>query len=794
MTQATAIRFLGTIIALVVITGAAISQDLKLNGNITNGGTIKVGGDVVNQTTSAVAVAGTGVVQLRGGGAGTHAIRSTSGTYAVSFSNLDLIGSRPTTCQVDVTATNNLRIGDGTTAYTAAGNGFDIGALTLTLSNLSSYMATSTAALTFSTGTVVFDGGAAQSVLNNSGGVTYGTLTLSGAGPKSVTTGGTITAASLTQTAGQLSVAENIDVTGSGSFADLGAISAGKKLLLTAASTSGSVTAMNNTGTGTFENASNNTVTIATLSGNAGTIDQSGATGTIAFTNDVTNAGTITTATGSLDFNGTGTQTNTGGTISVTGAGNVYVAGDIASAPGILALNSASTATYDGAAQNLATGITYGNLVAGGTGAKTATANLTVAGTLALNQNIVQSGGALTMTSTTASNVSGTGEVRGAVRRNHDFAAGSNYMFNRTDVYIGTAARAGTDVTLAMTDASDPGGTLPSTKYVQRNYAITAAAAGNLQAIRLHYEATELQGTITDTKIGLRALNAGVWSKVTNTGMTRTSGGANTYMTYSGLNNALPASGELGMFGIDFRTLANGADISTAGGWDENAVPDNSDDAVIAHTGVVTGAAPVSIATLTVNSGADLTTGNAAGTLTVANTTTVDGTLNVTNANANVAALTVGSAGILSVGGGRTLTGTSYTNNSGSTSTFTGDVNFSSLAHNGNSGAGTLNFNGSNSSITGAVTTAAGTTIGVGGTLNLMTASALTLASDGNITVNGATGILNIGNAGTASNLTMAGTSTLTLNNAAGQLNVFGSLEMGATSTLSNSGIITIGQ
>jgi hypothetical protein len=48
---------------------------------------------------------------------------------------------------------------------------------------------------------------------------------------------------------------------------------------------------MNNSSTGTFENASNSTATIATLAGNTGTINQSGATGTISFTNAALNTG-----------------------------------------------------------------------------------------------------------------------------------------------------------------------------------------------------------------------------------------------------------------------------------------------------------------------------------------------------------------------------------------------------------------------------------------------------------------------------------------------------------------------
>ncbi len=412
--------------------------------------------------------------------------------------------------------------------------------------------------------------------------------------------------------------------------------------------------------------------------------------------------------------------------------------------------------------------------------------NLSLAGNLVLGSNVTTGNGVLTMTSTTANNVSGSGEVLGSVRRNHNFATGSNYMFNRPDVYIGTATQAGTDITLTMTPGTDP--TSPTTtKYIQRNYAFAPTTMGNLQTIQLYYGGGEPQGGINEAKIGLRAYNGTSWAKITNAGMTRTSG--SNLMTYSGLNNSLAGITEIGMYGIDFRTYADGANISLASGWDENQMPDNTDDATIAHTGVVTGAAPVSVATLTVNPGAVLTTNNALGTLTVATTTDVNGTLNITTANANLAAITVGSSGIISVGSGRTLTGTSYTNNSSSASTFTGNVSLSSLANNGTGG---LVFNGNSSTISGSVTNPADASITVGGTLNIMTSSALTLNSVGNLTING--GTLNVGASGVASNLTMSTPSTLTLSTGTSYLNVYGNLELGAGATLNNSGEITIGE
>jgi hypothetical protein len=791
------------LLALALITTLAESQgNLILNGDLVNNNTISVARNVVNNTAGLVTVSGTGVVRLQGNVTGPIPSHSIQGGTGINFYRLDFRGSRPTALAVSTGVSIRLRVGYAGNTYTAAGNGFDIAANTLTISDVSSYLGT--AALTFNGGTVVFNGAAAQSILNNAAGVTYGTLTISGAGAKSVTAGGTVTAATLGQTGGQLSVTENMDVTGTGSFADVGAISATKHLLLTAAATSGSVTAMNNSSTGTFENAAATAVAITTLSANAGTIQNSG-TGSIAFTNAAASNGTITnTSTGTIDFNNDLTGT---GTISQTANGTIEVGG--AFTQNTYSLNSGTMIYNSSVAGQSIVGTTYNNVTLNNgsktlAGVGTINGNLTLdassafnmndiglslGGNLVLGSNVTTGTGVLTMTSTTASNVSGTGEVQGAARRNHAFTAGQNYMFNRTDVYLGTA-NAASDITLRMTANTDPAAPLASVNYVRRNYAITTTSGGNAQAIGLHYEAGELQGSLIadDSKIGLRAFSGGTWSKVTNSGQTRNSGGGS--MTYSNLNNALPASGELGMYKINFVTASNGADISLAAGWDENAMPSNADDAVINHTNVVTGAAAVNVATLTINSGMALST-NGSGLLTVATSSLVDGTLNITNANADAAALTIGNAGILSVSSGRTLTGTSLTNNSSNASTFAGNVSLASLANNG---TGALSFNGNGSTITDGVTNAAGATISVGGSLSMMTSSLLSLTSGGNITVTGASGILNIGQSGIYSNLIMSGTSVLTLDNAASQLNVFGNLEIGATATLNNSGEITIGE
>jgi hypothetical protein len=512
--------------------------------------------------------------------------------------------------------------------------------------------------------------------------------------------------------------------------------------------------------------------------------------GTKTLTGNVTLTGDLAVSGGTFDLSTyTADRTAAGGTSSVSNGASLRIGGTntLPANYGTRTFGATSTVEYYGAAQNIGTGVTYGNLTVSGTGAKTSAANMTVAGNLTLNQNILQTSGALTMTSTVAANVTGTGEVQGAIRRFHDFTAGQNYRFNRADVYIGTATTSGTDITLSMLPTTDP--TSPATtKYVQRKYSLTPAVAGNLQTIQLYYATGEPQGGVTESKLGLRGYNGSVWSKINYTSQIRTAG--SNLVTYSGLNNSLAGVQELGLYGINFVSSAPNANLSMDGGWDENAQPDANDDALVAHTGVVTGTAAVNVGTLTINAGSDLST-SGAGTLTVASSTAINGTMNVTTTNTNLGAITIGSGAQLTVNSGRTLSGTSMTNSSSLASTFTGNVSISSLVNNG---AGTLNFNGSNSTITGAVSNGAGATISVAGTLSMMTSSALTLTSNGNITLDGASAVLNVGASGIASNLTMSGTSTLTLNNASAQLNVFGNLTLGSTMTLSNIGTINVGE
>lgn len=786
--------------ATVLMTEIGFSQDLVLNGNITNNGRINVARDVINNTTGTVTVSGTGYVVLQGtvGAITAHQIRSSSGSYAIVFNNLRLRQNRPTTLLVPVTVSNDLGIGftgANSGPYTAASPGFSIGTQTLTIGNTASYLNTSSADLTFAGGTVDYTNGSSQTILTRGSAgqpTTYGTLALTGNAAFTIPAGGTVNAATVNHTgSGAVTVNETMNVTTSGSFGTIADVASGKTLQFsstTAVSSITSLTTLSGTiqksgdqslsiGTvtttatsGVIENTGTGTLTIATLSGNAGTI-RSTSTGTVAFTNAATSSGTISTATGTLDFNNDITST---GTVSVTGAGNVFFGGAVSSTT--LTFDAASTATYDGAAQSIAVPSSggYGNLVLDGSANKSGPSGFTVAGNLTLNRSLAMaSGQVLTMTSTTGTNVSGTGEVTGSVRRNHTFTASLPYSFNRANVTMTFASTAAGDMTLTMTPATAPS-TLATAKYVERRYDFSATSVpGNLTAMQLYYDETsEDNANVTNTtRLGIRTRDGATWAKLFTTGYTRDANTAG-LVTLTNLNYpaaTLAAVDEFGLYQVTLISAATGDWAATAT-WDEGVTPTNDDDVEVATP--VTVAADVAgtdrPASVLVKTGGslDLSTGSLA----------ILGTLDVTN------------DGSITSSNGRTLSGTSWTNNTSGTSTLNGDVSFTSLTNT----AGTLTFNGGASSITGAVSNAAAGVINVGGTLSIATGSASTVTSAGNISVTGS-GTLNVGQSGTLSSLSMTGTSTLSVDTNA-NLNVFGNLELGSGVTLTNSGTITVGE
>lgn len=769
----------GASIFMTLVFGSLVAfaqGNLNLSGNVSGSGTINVKGNITNNAGAPVTVQP--ILQMNGTGAGTQIVSSSvNPTDSIAFTTLRILATKNKQLSVGIKAMTALNIGFGGTDFTGT---FDIQSERVQVDATSAITAGSNGAtLSFGSGTLVFAGGSAQTVFNRTAGLTFGTLQFSGAGAKDLASGGTVTVGTLSHAGGALTVSENMTVnTAITAFGTLADVSSGKAFAYGGGAAS--LTTVSNV-QGTLSYTGTNTLTIGTLSANAGVVEAT-STGALEFTNAAASNGTIrTTGAGTLRF-----VNNLSGTGTLTLASNSFAEFGGSVAQSTYNFNASNaTVTYNGAAQAVVP-TTYANLVLDGSAGKTAASGFTVGGNLTLNQNLAQTG-VLTMTSTTAANVTGTGYIEGSVRRNHAFTSGENYRFNAANIYIGTATQAGSDITLDMSLATSPISPA-SSKYANRNYAITPTVAGNLEALQLVYDTgTETVGGLNASRVGARSYNGSSWSKVFNTGQTRSSAAG--VVTYSGLNNSLSGVNELGLFNLELITAANGADISVASGWDENVLATSDDDVVINNTGVTLSNASVSVASLTINAGNDLTVNSASGTLTVANDVTNAGTFTVTNASDTVRMnnLSVSGAGSISLAASEAMqVSSTMTYGSSASSTVSGSIAMDSLSLT----SGTLALNG-DAAVNNNINMTAGT-LNVGGTMDVATALAATVSLNGTVATTG-TGTLNIGASGiAASNLTMA-SGSLTVNSGT-NLNVFGDLTINSGASIVNDGTITVGE
>ncbi len=391
--------FLFVIVALCVVVGITYSQNLVIQAgsSFTGSGTYNVRGNIINAEAKSIG----GTVNL----VGTN--QSIGNTGALTFENLNSLGSNSKTQNVVVNVSNSFLVG-GT-------SNFDVNGQTLNLDGPASR----------TTGTLTADGsGSTVNYRANAGSqsiidATYTNLNLSNAATKNLQ--GPVVAGTMTHTGGDLTVDQNLTITNSGTLATISNIAAGRTLTFgSGASTINTLSAV--AATASLVNGSG-ALTINTLSGNSGTITAAANGGAMSFTNPATNAGNITGGAGLVSFASTldhstgtvsagsggarfdgdltinsgvvtaGTGSNldfnanisNAGTISLTGTGTATLAGSFTSQTGTVNLAIGSTWTYDGGNQDVAgggLGVTYGNLVMAGTAnsTKTALGDITVNG------------------------------------------------------------------------------------------------------------------------------------------------------------------------------------------------------------------------------------------------------------------------------------------------------------------------------------------------------------------------------------------------------------------------------
>lgn len=293
-------RSIAVIAAVLLIASIGAAQHLRTSSDITGSGTINVKRDIVNTNAGGTAVTINPTVVMNGNNGGQTQNITATNAGAVNFTTLQMILASPKAVDTDISIATNWELGTAGNALT--GDVSFASAKTIAVADASSYHATSTGNLDFSNGTVSFTKNTgSQTVLNRTGGISYGDLALSGGATKSFQAGGTVTAVDVTHAGGDLTVDQAFTITGTASFATIADITAA--MSFGAGVTSASITTLSSVTSTLTHNATAAALSIGTLSGNAGTI-QNTAGGGISFTTAATNgAGTIETiGAGNLTF------------------------------------------------------------------------------------------------------------------------------------------------------------------------------------------------------------------------------------------------------------------------------------------------------------------------------------------------------------------------------------------------------------------------------------------------------------------------------------------------------------
>lgn len=238
-----------------------------------------------------------------------------------------------------------------------------------------------------------------------------------------------------------------------------------------------------------------------------------------------TNTYTVTGST--INFNGTGSQTIPAFTYnalmsSSTGARTLSSSGTIeieaSFTPGANSYTTTgSTVSFAGTAAQSMGAFTYDNLTIGGSGSKTATGNITVNGTLTLDNDF--SVGLNTLTMGASSIMTGTGDVTGNVKRT-SIASGTSYAFGNTATTLtfDVGGTLPTQVTFNISIGSAPAG---KTDAIERTYAISqVGGTGFTSTLRLHYDDADLNSN-TELQLALWKLE-GSWTDKGRTGSVNT--------------------------------------------------------------------------------------------------------------------------------------------------------------------------------------------------------------------------------------------------------------------------------
>jgi autotransporter-associated beta strand protein len=702
---------------------------------IFSGGTLQAGGTITSPSTRSVTLSSTGTIDTNGQTVSIAGVISggngltKSGTGTLTLTGTNTYSGATTISAGTLNANASAAIGDGSATNTLVFSGG-------TLQAGGTIASPSTRTVTLSSaGTIDTN---AQSV--SIAGVISGANGLTKSGTGTLTLTGTNTyGGSTTISAGTLNANASAAI-GDGSATNTlilngGTLQAGGTI------TSPSTRGVTLSSTGTIDTNSN-AVSIAGVIGGAGSITKSGA-GTLTLTGTNTYSGSTTISGGTLNANASAAIGNGSATNTLVFSGGTLQAGGTITSPSTRAVTLSSTGTID----------TNGNAVS-------------VAGVISGSGSIAKSGsGTLTLTGTNTYSGSTTISA-GTLNANATAAIGDGSATNTLVFAGGTLQAAGTitspstrAVTLSSTGTIDTNGNAVSIAgVISGSGAIAKSGAGTLT----------LTGNNTysgSTTISAGTLNANASAAIGD-------GSATNTLVFSG--GTLQAGGTITSPSTRAVTLSstgtidtNGNNVSIAGviSGSNGLTKSGAGTLTLTGTNTYSGATTISAGTVSANSSAALGDGSATNTLVFAGgtlqaggaitspatrgvTLSSAGTINTNGNNVSIAGVISGANGLTKSGAGTlTLTGTN---------TYSGSTTIS---------AGTLNANSSSAlgdeSATNTLVFAGGT-LQAGGTITSPSTRGVTLSSTGTIDTNGN----NVSIAGAisgANGLTKNGAGTLTL-------------------------------
>lgn len=636
-----------------------------------------------------------------------------------------------------VTVGGNLALGDGTANHImnlslGSGTVNVTGSLTQTSSsslifsgsgnlNIGGNFSHSSGTFTASTGTVTYNGTAAQTIAA----LTYRNLTINKAsGTASLTSSATITN-DLTISSGTLLTSANLTVSGNISISSGATLNGGTATISFGGNWSNSGTF--NGGTGTVNLNGGGSQSISTSTFNNLTINKG--SGTATPTGNISINGNLSVTSGTFDLSTFTTNRSVlGGTLTVA-AGSILMVGGTTNFPANFAANSLSstgTVEYNGSGTQTISPVLYGNLILsnGSSNAKSFSGSTTIAGNVTINSNSTLSAGSSTITlqgnisnsgtftaSTSTVQLNGnTKTISGAFTFNNLTVSGSYTSSNDISVN-GTLTNSGTLTTGSTTLTLS--GDVSNTGTITNSGTIIFSGSGS-QSLALN------SGFTSTGTVNFNGTVAPTFSGATSPSLQNVT-----------INNTSGISPSLGWtIGGSF-TIANGASF-TGGNFTHTFNGTFTNNGTVTSSGILS-FAPSSSVTLTLPGTAFTSTGtvnvSGSGAVTLASGTPTINNLIVSNTNVSGVSLVTG----WTINGDLTVQ-TNATLNAGNSLTHTLAGNFTS---NGtfNGGTSTITFNNTtnkNISASGTVTF---------NNLTIASSDSVTAVSDlfiqGNLTNNG---------------------------------------------------------